>query len=211
MAGKTLIFLISCFFILSCQQKTTESNDSELVAQVYDHKLYESDLENIFAGDTENSTTKNAYVEKWIREKLITTEAEKKVSKSLKIEKLVEDYKTNLLRLEYERMILDEKMEESISKEEYEETYNRDKMIYALKGSIVKASFIEIPKSSPNIAQVRKLWRADNWGRLKSTCTNKTIYSYFGDQDWIELSELKTRLPSEIVLSRKLKENLKFK
>ena len=90
---KYTIFLLTLFTILaSCKNFNFKQSSNKLLVTVYNKSLYLSDIEGMFP---ENATSQDsqmiitAYADRWIREQLVMSEAERNVPKDLNIDDLL--------------------------------------------------------------------------------------------------------------------------
>ena len=149
-----------------------EETDVEL-AKVFSKKLFLSELEGMVPeGATSEDSTKiiNAEVERWTRETLLMLEAEKNIPADLNIDELVRDYRMSLVRYNYEQYLVETQLDSVISDQEILTYYEENKEQYQLQSSILRCFLIKVPKSSPNLGQLRSWWsssKSEDFQKMK--------------------------------------------
>ena len=196
------IFILSFCFLASCTpaEKQMEETDVEL-AKVFSKKLFLSGLEGMVPeGATPEDSTKiiNAEVERWTRETLLMLEAEKNIPADLNIDELVRDYRMSLVRHNYEQFLVETQLDSVISAQEISNYYEKNKEQYQLQSSIVRCFLIKVPKSAPNLDQLRSWWRSTNKEdikKMKDYATQNASFYMLEENTWYQQSDLKTQLP----------------
>lgn len=195
------IFL-SAASLNSCTYETPKEKDDILLAEVYNRKLYLSDLNGLEFDDRSEKDSimfVQFYVEKWVQESLILHEAEKNLNDTRQIDKLVKNYRSGLLIHEYEKEVCKTELDTSISKAELISFYEKNKQLYQLKSPILRCSFMKIPLIASDLVQMEKLWQNDDAESklmLADYC-NKYAEKYNLTEDkWYRLSDLKRILPN---------------
>lgn len=208
---KIFLFLI----ILSGCKDKQELRDplDKKLAQVGPKSLYASELEGMVTeGMTvaDSALTVNAYIERWTRDQVLLLEAEKNLSPDLNLNALVEDYRSSLLRLNYEDAILASKLDSTISNEELQSFYDQNKEQYQLEKPILRCLFMQIPTPVPSEREIQGQWNRLKPEDLTSLSTYATQYaeSYLlSDSTWHTLDEISELIPSDIVNSKNINSN----
>ena len=199
-------FLLVCLVVLgySCSENIQTNNGNFLLARVYNKSLYIKDLEGMFPPGTsayDSSLITNAYTQRWVREAVLLYEAENNLSKDLNIDRLVRDYRSSLVRNNYEQVLLEQLMETQISKEELADFYDKNKIQYQLDNPIVKAYVVVVPKIISVRDSLKYLWKNAtdvNLTRLKSICEEYELDHVLDAGKWNEWEKLAIYLPRNI-------------
>jgi len=199
-------FLLVClvFFGYSCSEDIQTNNGNFLLARVYNKSLYIKDLEGMFPPGTsayDSSLITNAYTQRWVREAVLLYEAENNLPKDLNIDRLVRDYRSSLVRNNYEQVLLEQLMETEISKEELANFYDKNKIQYQLDNPIVKANVIVVPKIISVRDSLKYLWKNAtdvNLARLKNICEEYELAHILDGSKWNEWENLAVYLPRNI-------------
>ena len=199
-------FLLVClvFFGYSCSEDIQTNNGNFLLARVYNKSLYIKDLEGMFPPGTsayDSSLITNAYTQRWVRDAVLLYEAENNLPKDLNIDRLVRDYRSSLVRNNYEQVLLEQLMETEISKEELANFYDKNKIQYQLDNPIVKANVIVVPKIISVRDSLKYLWKNAtdvNLARLKNICEEYELAHILDGSKWNEWENLAIYLPRNI-------------
>lgn len=198
----TMIFLLGCTLV-SCSRKTPEKMVP--VAKVFDKYLYLNDIKHIFSGKMakEDSIAQaQAYINSWVKNQLLLAKAELNLPpEQLDINQQIEAYKSSLLIYKYEDQMIKAKVDTLVKDEETESYYNLNVASFMLDNPVVKALYLKLAKTAPDIDNVRKWYKSENkedYKKLESYCYNyATKYDYFND-DWVDFGLLQRGLPKHI-------------
>ena len=83
-----------------------------------------------------------------------------------------------------------------------EEYYAKNEKSFSLISNIVKAFFLKIPASTPNISKIRSLVRSNeqkDMQELESLCYNSAERFDDFNENWISVDRLLVELPEEII------------
>ena len=199
-------FLLVClvFFGYSCSENVQTNNGNFLLARVYNKSLYIKDLEGMFPPGTsayDSSLITNAYTQRWVREAVLLYEAENNLPKDLNIDRLVRDYRSSLVRNNYEQVLLEQLMETKISTSELSNFYDKNKIQYQLDNPIVKAYIVVVPKIISIRDSLKYLWKNASdvhLLRLKNICEEYELAHILDGSKWNEWENLAVYLPRNI-------------
>ena len=158
--GLLAMILLTCVW-LSCQEQIT--NDP-LVAQVYNKRLFLSDLHKVIPVVTNKEDSillANAYIENWIRESLMMHEAERNIPVDLEIDQMVDDYRSSLVMHTYEKRLIENLLDSVISEQELVEYYEENKSQYILESIILQGYFIKFASDTleeNQLERINNLW-----------------------------------------------------
>jgi hypothetical protein len=113
----------------------------------------------------------------------------------------VRDYRSSLVRNNYEQVLLEQLMETEISKEELANFYDKNKIQYQLDNPIVKANVVVVPKIISVRDSLKYLWKNatdDNLARLKNICEEYELAHILDGSKWNEWENLAIYLPRNI-------------
>jgi hypothetical protein len=199
-------FLLGCLviFAYSCSEDIQTNNGNFLLARVYNKSLYIKDLEGMFPPGTsayDSSLITNAYTQRWVREAVLLYEAENNLPKDLNIDRLVRDYRSSLVRNNYEQVLLEQLMETEISTSELANFYDKNKIQYQLDNPIVKAYIVVVPKIISVRDSLKYLWKNAtdvNLARLKYICEEYELAHILDGSKWNEWENMAIYLPRNI-------------
>ncbi|MGA1543629.1 MAG: hypothetical protein ACO388_02310 [Saprospiraceae bacterium] len=144
----------------SCQTTDKKSfPQEEPLAMVYDKGLYPSDLVGIFpyaATAIDSNLIIKSFVNRWVKEMLFLHEAEQNINPQINIEKLVQDYRSSLLRASYEKEFVNNTLDSTVTSAQLSDFYEASKEQFILETPIVRFLFLKLPEP---ILDERKLRR----------------------------------------------------
>lgn len=217
-----VLFLSILIIATSCKPKEdveeTTLNDS-LLAEVFNYKLYESNLNGLYpmnATESDSTQFRIAFSERWLREKLVLHEAEQHIPADLDIDKLVQDYRSSLIRHSYEKQLITELMDTSITSEELTEYYEKNKEQYQLETPIIRCLLIKGKEEDFDLSKLNTLWRSnkdEDKEELLRYCESNADLFLLNDSIWYSLEEISSLFPFEVLTINNFrqKQRLNFK
>jgi hypothetical protein len=207
------MFLLSLLITVACETETPQSQNSTVLAKVYNKTLYLSDLEGIIQeGMSKEDSAKvvQDFVRNWIRETVFLVEAEQNIPRELNIDKLVEDYKASLIKLNYETTVLDLMIDTSITQEELLAYYEANRKEFQLELPVIRCLFIKAPANAPGLRQVKDDWEADRLDRLREWSNKNAQVQRLEPADWYRVDDLAESMPESFLQEGKIKNRLDF-
>lgn len=196
------ITVIAIFiFLSSCRQvKNTELP----IAQVFESTLYRNEVSDFIPQGTSQEDSllmAQSYIRNWVTQKLLLHKAIENLSgEEAGIRKQVEDYRTSLLIHNYKQKLIAQRLMEDIREEDVEKYYNQHENNFVLATPIVKAVFFILPKTAPNLKEVKKWFKSEKAAdqeSLEDYClTNARKYDKFQNK-WVEAKYLLNLIPGE--------------
>lgn len=190
---------------VSCSE-TSLLNKNRALAKVGSKVLMKRELPDLYKegiSSEDSIALANKFIDNWIRKELLYKKAQENLSRSQQneINYRMEESKASLSIYYYEQGLIRQKMNAAISEKEINDYYEAYPNALKLKDNIVKALFIQIPASSPNIKDVKKWYKSDDdndLNELESYC-----YQYakkFDDfnEEWVSFNFLLKRFPKVI-------------
>ena len=179
-----------------------------MLVQIENKKLYASEIEKIIHDDTSHDDSiaiANAFIDRWIKDKLLISDAEKFLSSDFEIEEKVEDYRNDLIKYKYQEQIINEKMSDEISDEELQACYNKYKRNYLLSEGIYKIIFAGIPGDTKKIDRFYNAWLNTELDFIKSYANENADTLFLNHDEWINEVQLKSIVPNNLIKGQKLK------
>ena len=201
---RKLIILVFVLFFTQCS-KFNRKQGEEPVARVFDKYLYPRDLQDIIPSNISQSDSvivARDFIEKWIKQQLLLTKAELNLTDPEKnVDKQIENYRTSLLIYKYEQSLIKQKLDTFVSSTEIRDYYNEYSSNFVLNANLVKALYMQVPRTSPEIWKARWWYKSENEEdikKLEDFCYQYAAkYDYFND-NWIHFSEIDKILPIKI-------------
>ena len=195
-------FLILAFvFLVSCSSFFKKKTERTL-ARVYNESLYESDLSDVVPKGTayrDSITMTHNFIDAWVRQKLISHQAENNLTaQQMDFSKQMDSYKNSLIIYEYEKELVNQKLDTLVTDEEIENYYAANQKNFLLKDNIVEMQYVKLPLKSPNLKQVKQLLasgRSEDKTKLSELAEKYAADYFLDDQNWLEFSEVAKRIP----------------
>ncbi|MBN2485949.1 MAG: peptidyl-prolyl cis-trans isomerase [Bacteroidales bacterium] len=195
------LLIAICAFAIACTKKAEKKADTP-IANVFDRYLYMSDLKGIVPpglAAADSTILVKDYIDKWIRKQLLLVKAEENLTVEEKnVTKQIEEYRSSLLVFKYEQNFIQQKLDTNVSFDEIETYYNQNSPNFVLNTNLVKATLIKVPKTAPDISNIRKWYKSvkeDDIKQVEIYCYKYAdIYDYF-NEDWVEFSYILNQLP----------------
>ena len=198
------IILSIAFLAAFCSKNNTRKDDVPL-ARVGDRYLYTSQFHGIVENGTSSQDSieivKN-YIETWIKKQLLLQKAELNLTADEKdVIKQLEDYRTSLLLFLYEQNMLNQKLDTIVKEQDIKDYYESYTSNFTLNKEIVKAVFIKVPVSAPNLDKLKTWYRSEadeDVKQLENYCFQYAKkYDFFND-DWVGIDRILYELPKKI-------------
>ncbi|MEM7574410.1 MAG: hypothetical protein AAF433_16010 [Bacteroidota bacterium] len=199
----------------SCATKENTSGD-RLLARVHNKELYLSELYGMFppeASAEDSILVIQTMVNRWIREAAIEWEAERNLPTDLNIDRLVRDYRTSLIRSNYEQVLVDDLVDTTITEEELTAYYNERQQQFLLERPIIRCYFIKVPYPTPKADSLRALW---NNGEVRDTAALADYCDRFAElallrpEAWYTLDDIASRCPEGTLTANNLQSRQEF-
>jgi len=187
---------------IGCNQMSDTSEP--YIARYKEKKLYKSDL-NFQIGDIighDSSEYIRSFAEQWLKEQILLELADNNLANEQKdITKEVEHYKNTLIIYRYYQEYISQHLDTTFSHKELEEYFNSNFEEYFLEESIVRALFIQMPRSAPRSDFVERFYQSEkpkDIEKLDQFC-NKNAFKYDDFKDkWVTFSKIQEFLPEVI-------------
>ena len=199
-----LISLSSCDFL-----KRNLGFKEKAIARVHDKYLYPSDIEGIVPkGSTKEDSIQlvQTYIENWLRQTILIKQAEDNVDIDMEtIEQQLESYKLSLLIYAYEQQLVAQGLDTIVTASQIKDYYNANKENFELKKTILKASYVKLPKKALRIENAIKWFKSNkekDKAELETYCMQFSPDYSLVDTSWLFYDQL-----SEIIPLNKLSES----
>lgn len=192
---------VIALFFLSCNSGAPKE---EPVAKVFESCLYHKEVADFIPHATppeDSLLMAQSYIRNWVTKKLLLHKAIENLSgEEQNIQRQVDDYRTSLLIHRYKQKFINQRLVDEISDSDIESYYQENKENFILATPIIKAVFFIVPKSAPNLNNVRKWYKSDRPEDLESLeeycITNAKKYDKFNDK-WIEAKFILNLVPGD--------------
>lgn len=178
-------------------------SDSPVLAEVEDTKLYLDELVEggiLAAAVTPEDSVqiKNAYTQKWIKDQLLISEAEKSLSGDIDIDMLVQDYRESLLLHNYENNLVRDQLDTTITPEQIEAYYNENIDAFHLSESILRCRLAVVDGKKPRLDRFFANWKAENLESIETYLSEHGSMEMMDESKWYSIDEILSILPDKV-------------
>jgi hypothetical protein len=181
-----------------------EDVDEQPLARVKDDFLYPSDITNLTSrkmSKEDSALVVNNYINNWINEMLLIHKAELNLKEEQKnFDKQLQNYRKSLLIYEYEKKIIQQRLDTTVSLEAIEDYYLTNQQNFILKEDLAKITYARIPNDAPRLERVRKWYKSsdpDDIDKLIDYCHQFALV-YYDEDSWMELEDLLALIPLKV-------------
>jgi hypothetical protein len=201
--NKAVCLILLLVITISCNKNQQEKKIA--VAKVVNNYLYLSDIKHIFPNKVSKADSivlAQSYIHTWIKTQLLVNKAAMNLTPDqLDINEQIEAYRSSLLIFKYEEQMIKEKLDTAVKDDEIATYYNLNESSFVLEENLIKAVYIKVPKTAPDIDKLKKLYKSDekeDVKKLETYCyTYATKYDYFKD-NWVSLGSIQDLLPNPV-------------
>ncbi|MBK9734966.1 MAG: hypothetical protein IPO92_08365 [Saprospiraceae bacterium] len=206
-------FLLLCSF--GCKEGFLFNRNPKdpLIVKVGDRSLFKSQLDGIIGEGTslaDSAAITDGFIQNWIRENLMINEAEKNVAADINLDKLVDDYRSSLLVYNYEKRLVDQKLDTIVSYSEKLKFYNENKNQYILSHPILKCVVAKIPSKAPGFSTIRKAMEKSDLTETMYLFKEKASFHFIDTAKWLTVEDLNALVPSGMIENERMEKGRVF-
>lgn len=186
----------------ACSFFQQEDQDA-IVARVGDEYLYFSEIDEITIDKSgeDSAQIASAYVDNWIKGKLLLQTALLNLSESdVDFEKQLEDYRSSLIVYAYENELIKQKLDTVVTESQLRTYYKKNQQNFDLRQHLLKARVIKYLNSAPKQDSLF-FWLKHNAEssdqKLAEYCAQFTIRCDIDTVNWIPLTTIQSLLPKQ--------------
>ncbi len=198
--GRFIVLL--AVVILSGCNYFRSSKDEIYVARVDDKTYLLKDLRSqLPAGMTKPDSLArvNDILTRWVKKELLLKMATENLDESQKdLSKEIEEYSNALLIHRYQQQLLSQKLDTVLTDQDIRHYYEINPEKFTLDYNIVKAVYVEIPKTVAKTDQIRR-WMTENSTKSMSELASYSFqyaskYDHFNNE-WVDFNNILARIP----------------
>jgi hypothetical protein len=197
-----VIFMPSCKFLPFHKIKKEQEAKGKIVAKVKDNYLYESDMNGIFtshASKQDSLLMRQNYINNWIKDQVIYYKALANLTEQEKDkEQELQNYYRSLIKYEYEKKIIDQKLDKEVGDSEVVSYYREHKDIFKVSRCLVRAVFIILPIKAPDLKKVKKWFSSKaekDQDLLNQYCMGNALKYSLDEQKWNYFDDITLMIP----------------
>ena len=196
-----LLFLAMVFLFVACTTDDKHSKDDRKLGRMYDKTLYLSDMEGMLPegiSGEDSTVIINTFIRYWMRESAMLHEAEQNIPKDLNLEKLVADYRSSLIKNNYENIAISKLLDSTVTKVQLQEFYEKNKDQYQLETPILRCRFIKAPRNAPGSDKAQDWWnsnKGEDFAELSRWCSKNAAVHHLQDNTWHNVDDIAAYMP----------------
>ena len=164
----------------------------KVIARAGDEYLYLSDLSGLTKNlpQKDSATFISHYAESWVRRRLLLKKAEENVpAGDLGVDKKVEDYRQSLLLYEYEKGLINQKLDKGVNNAEINDFYEKNKDKFTLDNDIFDIQYVQIHAAAQDLDNMRQVIlqpkNDDDLHKREGYCKAMAAAYSFADNNWM--------------------------
>jgi hypothetical protein len=203
--NRTVMILLAILLLAGCKGKNSQVKRIP-VAQVGKVVLYFDEIPALIkhgVNESDSVSLYQNYINKWAKRELLLQKAEDNLTPALKatIARQLEETRSNLVIYQYQRQMIQEKLDTVLTEEELENYYSVNDKSFLLTSNIVKALFIKLPLETPELNKIRLLARSNihaDQQKLETVCYQFAEKFDDFNEEWVPIDRLSIELPRPI-------------
>lgn len=200
--GSYCAIILAMILSVSCGRGHGDVNVSDSVlARVGSSVLTSEDISSVMPfGLSKDDSIKfvRGYVRTWIDNKLIGEVAINNIPDSKAIDRMVDDYRTELIMWEYRKVMLDQHAPSFLCEDSLRAYYEKCPGDWVNETPLLKGIFVKVPESDVHLDEIRRWYKSNKTSDLenleKYTLSETVEYDYFREQ-WTDWAVLKDKIP----------------
>jgi len=196
---KQLLYIVLIIIMTSC---VTNENDKTPIAKVYNDLLYKEDVKALLPEEITKEDSLlfvSSYINKWAREQLLLKKAKINLAKEEEesIDKLVEQYKQDLLINKYKEAIVKQELDTLVTQIDIDSFYKNNKEIFKLNEELIKFRYIYFGNDILNPKEFISLFKSDDGESDTKIMEQELQLKSFNlnDSIWIKYDEVIKKTP----------------
>jgi len=198
-----LVGLLLLLNLVACRPgvETDKTVEDKILAQVHNKMLYASTMEGMFpenCSKEDSSMIVTSFIERWVRDNVLMHEAERNISSDLNIDELVRDYRSSLIRHNFEKNMVNVFMDTLVTDAEMIAHYEKNKEQFKLSSTILRCYLIKVPKDTENLNELKRMWPGKTeegfTGMLEFASRFADVYM-LEDSSWYKVDDIALQMP----------------
>lgn len=197
-------FIFVLIALASCTQIFQSSEDDPVIARADDKYLKKSEITAKIPaglGERDSLTLAQNYINKWIQNEVLTTDARENLSSSEQdFTRRLEDYRNSLLLFALDQKLVQLYLDTIVTDAEVAAYYQNNRSQFELKGNILKFDFVKLKKHSRYTSEFRRLLKESGYQSRERLMAyaEKNATDYWFPTEWIPLNQLLNEMPLEV-------------
>lgn len=193
-------FLCSVLLLCSCSGGG-DSLKGDVLVKVGDATFTAADLREAMPyglGEEDSVKFARAYIRGWIDRKLVGEIAARNIDDNPAIERMVEEYRNELVMMEYRRRMAQQNAATDFAEDSLRQYYDSHPKDFVLERPLLRGIYIKIDDNAPRLDKIKEWYRSDDIEDIeqleKYGITGAIHYDYFRDH-WIDWEQVDAKIP----------------
>lgn len=194
--------MLSCSLLSACSLTDLDSQEAgskTILAEVDGKYLYKDEVVGVtkgYSGKDSVELLKN-FARQWVVRQLMDDQASAVVSmNNPEIEKKVEEYRKSLIRAQFERQLVEKRLDTIVTDTAVTVFYQENPTLFILEYQVFQGYFVKIPTNSKDLDKIRNLLSVEeNKEELLKLCQEDALFFHLNDQLWFSITDLGVKLP----------------
>jgi hypothetical protein len=139
-----------------------------------------------------------SYIDSWIERKAVGIEAARNIADTRRIDKLVDEYRNNLLIGEYRKEMSEQQAQPTYSDDTIRAEYARTPELYRCTQSMVRGIFLSVGRKHPRLNEMRRWMRSSSSAdleKLEKESLDPNVENLYFRDHWLPLTDITERVP----------------
>ena len=197
---KKISLLALPVLLFACREEVSYV-ERPTIASVGDTHLYKDEADMAYARlghGVDSVAFMQNYVEQWAIDLLFLQKAKENVVSTQEIDRMVENYRINLIQNLYQDRLITQQLLPGITETEVQEFYEKEAALFELDEPFIKGFYVKMPLKSSKIRNVRN-WclrkGQDDLEELEKFCSENGYEYQFFIEEWMPFADLVRRTP----------------
>ncbi len=201
--GSMLLTLPACEYISQFRQQEKEEN-GRILAKVNRAYLYQVDVPKSIFGSAgkDSSQIVKKYVNDWVYQQLMIQKAKDFLPKESQrdIGRKVKEYEASLFAFEYEKELINQKVNYEVTEDEVSNYYNQNSSSLTLAQNVVKGRYFFMDTNNPQADSIKQWFKKTTESNiLKLEDAGFQYASNFSlKAEWLPLEQFQVKLPVKL-------------
>lgn len=143
--------------MISSQSESRADASSYVAARVGNSVLNKADIANLGSSREDSASVAEKFILNWIKKELLVQKATEEYNIDLsEIEQKVADYRYALISFEYQKFIIQQKLDTEVTEEEIAQYYEENKNSFILRQNILRGRYLKLNKEAQKIRAVKR-------------------------------------------------------
>ncbi len=204
MAKWLFLHLLAAFVLSGCNIIEFRT-DEQLLAEVYNNRLYLEDIQGILPAGVssgDSAAMVKRYVDRWVDQQVYIYHAKQNTSIDKRyLEQRMDNYRNALIIHAFEEDIVRSELDTVVDYDEIAAYYETFSDHFRVRNNLVKVNFVKLPLNAPGSNQIRSLYQTDlpdEMERLMDLSLEHAASYQVDNENWLLFNDILKEMPLNI-------------